>query len=116
MSRARAGVVPSPSACEARAPPPDVRPRCSLLLQPDLFERRGPGIRVDQQERGLGHAGPDPARPDVLVDRRDADPLVHELLDLVEEHLALLLVRLDALLLVEGVDVGIAAVGPGAVA
>src|SRR5580765_8651266 len=88
----------------------------SALLQPHVFERRRPGIGVDQHERRILDARPDAAGPDVLEDRRDARALVHDLLDLVQERLALLTVGLARLLLVERVGVGIAAVGVGALA
>src|SRR5919198_5914264 len=87
----------------------------SLRFQAYLFHRRGPRIRVDEHERGLRHPRPDAARPDVLVDGPEPHPFVEELLDLVQERLALFPVALQRLLLVEGVDVGIRAVGVGAV-
>src|SRR5207247_1677231 len=77
---------------------------------------RGPWIGVDEHQRGLLHARADPARPDVLEDRPEAHALVEELLDLVQRRLALLPVGLPRLLLVQRVDVGIAAIGVRAVA
>src|SRR5207244_13170225 len=59
---------------------------------------------------------PDAARPDIFHDRRVADALVKELLDLVQHRLALLAVHLARLLLVERLDVGVGAVGERAVA
>src|SRR5919198_827280 len=88
----------------------------SLRFQAYLFHRCGPRIRVDEHERGLRHPRPDAARPDVLVDGPEPHPFVEQLLDLVEERLPLFPVRLQRLLLVEGVDVRIGAVGVGAVA
>src|SRR5581483_4823562 len=70
----------------------------------------------DQHERRLLDARPDATRPHVLEDRRDADALVHQPLDLVEQQLALAAIELVRLLLVERVDVRVAAVGIGAVA
>src|SRR5882672_4164401 len=88
----------------------------SFLLETNVFERRRPRIRIDQHQRRLLDPGADAARPDILVDRRDPDPVVDDLLDLVQERLALLPVGFSRLLSVERVDVGIAAVGEGAVA
>src|SRR5262245_5138134 len=88
----------------------------SVLLQPDVLERRRPGVGRDRHERRILDARPDPAGPDVLEDRRDARALVHDLLNLVQERLALLAIGLARLLLVEGIGVGIAAVGVGALA
>src|SRR4029077_409471 len=90
--------------------------RMSVLSQAHVFERRRPRIRVDQHERGLRHPRADSAGPDVLEDRRDPHALVHDLLDLVQERLALLAIGLAGLPLVEVVDVGVAAVGVGALA
>src|SRR6266498_54995 len=83
----------------------------SLLLQPHLLERRRPRIRIDQHQRGLLHAQPDRARPVEFEDGPESHALVEGLLDLVQHGLALLPVGLHGLLLVERVDVGIAAVG-----
>src|SRR5262245_19432602 len=69
--------------------------RALLFLQPHLFQRRGPGVRVDQVQRRLVHAGADPAGPPVLEDRREAYALVQGLLDLVQHGLALLAVCLE---------------------
>src|SRR3989442_11911840 len=80
------------------------------LLEPHLFERRRPRIRVNEHERGVLHARTDPARPDVVVDRREAHAVVELLLNLREHRRALLLVQLLRLLAVERLDVGIGAV------
>src|SRR3989442_3495145 len=61
----------------------------SFRLEPDLLVGRRPGIRVDQEQRRLGHAGADAAGPDEFVEGTEADALVDELLDLVEHGLAL---------------------------
>src|SRR5215813_6054572 len=102
------------SACTCRAP--SGSKRSLSLLQPDLLEWRRPRIGIDQHQRGLLDARPDAAGPEELEDRRKAHPLVERLLDLEQHGLALLTVGLHGLLLVERVDVGIAAVGVGAVA
>src|SRR5213594_20166 len=85
------------------------------LLQPHVFDGRRPRVRIDQHQSGLRHLGADPARPDVIVDGSEPHPLVKQALDLVERRLALLAVGLPGLLLEERVDVGVAAVGEGAV-
>src|SRR5438093_3732188 len=41
----------------------------SFCLEPDLLVGRRPGIRVDQEQRRLGHAGADAAGPDEFVER-----------------------------------------------
>src|SRR3989442_13435383 len=84
------------------------------LLEPDLFEGRRPRIRVNEHERRVLHARTDPARPDVVVDRGEADAAAELLLDLGEHRRALLLVQLLRLLPVERLDVGIGAVRVGA--
>src|SRR2546428_779838 len=68
-------------------------------LQPHLFQRRRPGIGIDQHERGLLHPGADAARPDIVVDRAIPDALVHQALDLVQHGLPLGMIRLHGLLL-----------------
>src|SRR5215467_13780258 len=90
--------------------------RISALFQAYVFERRRPRIRVDHHERRIGYPRPDAARPDVFEDRRDPHAVGHDLLDLVQERLALLAIGLARLLLVERVDLGIAAVGVRALA
>jgi hypothetical protein len=45
--------------------------------------RRRPRIGIDEQQRGVGHARAHAARPDVVVDHREADAVVEDLLDLV---------------------------------
>src|SRR5207237_2796126 len=92
------------------------RMRGSAPLEADVLERGRPRIRIDHQEGGVGDAGPDGARPDVLVDRGEAHALVDELLDLVEQGLALFPVELAGLLLPQRVDVGIGAARVDAVA
>jgi hypothetical protein len=57
------------------------RPHHSWLLQPHLFQRRRPGIGVDQQQRRFLHARSDAAWPVVLPDGGEPDPLMEQLLD-----------------------------------
>src|SRR5262249_49960058 len=73
-----------------------------------------PRIGIDEHERGVFDARADAARPDVVVDRREADTLVELLLDLREHRGALFLVQLLPLLAVERLDVWPGAVGVGA--
>src|SRR6266850_190393 len=102
-----------PSVSRTSAP----RGRCHLpLLEPYLLERRRPRIGIDEHQCGLLHARPDAARPVELEDGRETHALVEHLLDLEQQGLALLAIRLHGLLLVERVDVRIAAVRVGAVA
>src|SRR5207245_9112989 len=121
----RAGALPSTrgptmaqrAACTCRAPRAcRATTRCHLsLLRPYLLERCRPGIGIDQHQRGLLHARPDSARPEELEDGPEAHALVEGLLDLVQQGLAPLAIGLDGLVLVQGVDVGLAAVRVGAV-
>src|SRR6266849_6251217 len=96
------------SACTCPGPRGSRRKTCYrlFLLQPDLLERRRPGIGVDQHQRGLLHARPDPAGPEELEDGPESHALVERLLDLVQHDLALLPIGLHGLLLVERVDIG----------
>src|SRR6266511_2070000 len=91
-------------------------PSISLLLQTHLFQRRRPGEGVDQHQCRLLHPGPDPARPEIKPDGPEHHPLVHELLDLVQQGFAFRPVGLHVLLLEQLIDVGIAPPGerPGA--
>src|SRR6266540_2236138 len=95
---------------------PKCMPPPLALLEPDFRERCRPRLWVDQHQSGLLHAWPDTARPDVLEDRPEPHPFVERLLDLVQHRLPLLPIGLSGLLLVERVDVGIAAIGVGTVA
>src|SRR5215510_414753 len=92
---------------------PSAVTRTSVLPEANLFEWRGPGVWVDQHQRGLLDAGTDAARPHVLPDGAEADALVDELLDLVQHRLALAAIGDERLLLEQRVDVGVAAVGIG---
>src|SRR6266481_3638315 len=86
------------------------------LLEPHVLQGRRPRVGIDQHQGGLGHPRAHPARPDVIHDRCEADPLVERALDLVQQDLPLAGVGLPALLLVERVDVGLACVREGAIA
>src|SRR5262249_42001168 len=85
-------------------------PPGSLRLELQVLVGRRVGVHRDQTEPGLGHARADAVQPPKLPDWRVHDLLVDELLDLVEDRLALLPVQFRGLLLEEPVDVGIAAV------
>src|SRR5213593_2599352 len=93
-----------PPSATRPAPCPD-----SFCLEPDLLVGRRPGIRVDQEQRRLGHAGADAAGPDEFVERTEADAVEDELLDLVEHGFALAAVGLARLLPEERIDVGVGA-------
>src|ERR671919_517185 len=84
------------------------RGRIALLLQPHLFQRRGPRIGINQHQCGLLDARPDAAWPIVVPDRPKPYPLMEQLLDLVQQGLPLAAVGLHRLLLVKCIDVGIA--------
>src|SRR5712691_8134192 len=62
----------------------------SFLLETYFFQRRRPGIGVDQHQRGFLHTRPHSTRPYVVPDGPEPHPLVQELLDLAQEGLALL--------------------------
>src|SRR4051812_35209518 len=87
-----------------------------LPLQSDILERRRPRIRIDLHQPGILNARPDPARPVIIPDRREARAIVQDLLDLVQHRLAFLRVRLGQLLLIQFIHVGPAAIGIDAVA
>src|SRR5881628_2917736 len=99
MLRGRPPSATRPAAC----------PDSSFCLEPDLLVGRRPGIRVDQEQRRLGHAGADAARPDEFVERTEADAVVDELLDLVKHGFALAAVGLARLLPEERIDVRVGA-------
>src|SRR5438093_12869457 len=63
------------------------------LLEPDLFERRRPWIGIDEHERGVLHAGGDPARADAVVDGGEAHAGVALWLDLREPRRARLRIQ-----------------------
>src|SRR5712691_8891698 len=96
--------------------PPPREEDVSFWLQTDLFERRRPGIGVDEHQRRLLHPRSDPTRPNVLVQGPEAHALVQKLLDFVQEGGALAVVEFDCLLFVQRVDVRIAPIGVCAVA
>src|SRR6266851_8339098 len=87
----------------------------SLCLDRDVFERRGVGETRDQVERRLRDSRSDGIDKPELPDRRVDRLVVDELLHLFEDRHALLVVELVGLLRVERIDVGVAAIGKGAV-
>src|SRR6266851_7085106 len=87
----------------------------SLCLDRDVFERRGIGETRDQVETRLRDSRSDGVDKPELPDRRVDRLLVDELLHLFEDRRALLVVELLGLLRVERIDIGIAAIGKGAV-
>src|SRR6266699_6828545 len=86
-----------------------------LCLDRDVFEGRGIGETRDQVETRLRDSRSDGIDEPELPDRRVYRPLVDELLHLFEDRHALLVVELVGLLRVERIDVGVAAIGKGAV-
>src|SRR5207244_282856 len=76
-----------------------------LRLELDVLIRRRPGIVGQQAEARLAHARAVAVQERELPDRQVHDLVVHELLNLVEERLALLRVRLAGLLAAETVDI-----------
>src|SRR6516162_4661219 len=79
-------------------------------LQRDVFVGRGVWEACDQAEPRLADARSNTVEKGELPDRCKDCPLVHQLLHLVQDHLALLVVQFDRLLPIERVDVGVAAV------
>src|SRR5437660_2153997 len=104
----------SPSACSMRlllSAEPCVMHVVSRALDGDVLVRPGIGKSRDQPEPRL--ADPRAKRVDEgqLPDRRVNRLVVEELLDLVQERRALLLIQLGGLLLEKLVDVGVVAIG-----
>ena len=83
-------------------------------LDRDVLERRGVGKTGDQAERRFPDPRADAIEEAELPDRRVDRLLVDELLHLVEDRAALLVVELVGLLRIELVDVGVAAIDIGA--
>src|SRR5215212_3489944 len=61
----------------------------SGTLQPHFFERRRPRVRVDQHQPWFLDPRADPARPDIVEDRREPGALVQQPLNLMQRCLAL---------------------------
>src|SRR5262245_22917264 len=70
--------------------------------------REPPGF--EETEPGFFHARPDAVEEGEVPDRREHRPLMDDLLDPVEDHLALRAIQLRGLLTEEAVDVGVASV------
>src|ERR1700730_17421236 len=87
------------------------RPAPSPALERDVLVRRGVGKKRDPAKPRLAHARADTVDEGKLPDRREDRPLDHQLLDLEEDRLAPRAIELAGLLLVERVDVRVAAVG-----
>src|SRR6266446_3711731 len=86
-----------------------------LCLDRDVFERRGISETRDQVETRLRDPRSDGVDEPELPDRRVDRLVVDELLHLFEDRRALLVVELVGLLGMERIDVGVAAIGKGAV-
>src|SRR5919201_4736770 len=76
----------------------------ALYLQ--VLVRRGVREALDVIDGRLLHAGPDAPEERELVDRHVQHAVVHDLLDLVQQRLALLAVELARLPLEEILDLG----------
>src|SRR6516225_7334357 len=83
-------------------------------LDRDVLKGRGVGKVRDQPEPRLSDPRSDAIDKAELPDRRVNHPLGDDLLHLVEDRRTLLVVEFGGLLLVEGVDVGVAAIDIGA--
>src|ERR1700720_2008030 len=82
-------------------------------LQRDVLIGRGPRVSRDQAEGRLSDPLSDTAQSGQLPDRRGDHPLMHELLDFLQQRLALLMVEFGRLLLKQRIDIGIAVIGVG---
>lgn len=83
-------------------------------LDRSVFVGRAVRETGDPAEPRFSDPWPDALQDDVLQDRHVDRTLVHYLLDLVEDRRAFPAVEFDRLLLVESIDIGIAAIGLGA--
>src|SRR5438132_8885002 len=88
----------------------------SSRLELQILVGSGVSVVRDQAQPGLRHPRSHTVQEGGLEERSEHRLLVHELLDPVEDGLALLAVRLGGLLAEEPVDVGVAAVGVHALA
>src|SRR3954451_8135486 len=86
-----------------------------LTFECQILERRRVGNPRYQIEAGLADPRPDPVDEAELPDRRVDRLLGDELLHLVEDRGALLVIELVGLLRIELVDIRIAAIGKSAV-
>jgi len=55
-----------------------------LLIERHFFERRGPGIRINQHQRWICNPWTHSTGPDVPENRREPDAFMEKLLDLLE--------------------------------
>src|SRR5436309_8269227 len=85
----------------------------SLPLELQVLVRRRVQVADDETQARDRHAWPIAVQKRRLEERGEQDPLVHELLDRLQYSRAPLGIELTRLLLIEAVDVGEAAVGPG---
>src|SRR5229473_6462546 len=85
----------------------------SLPLELQVLVRRRVQVADDEAQARVRHAGPVAVEERGLEERGEQHPLVHELLDPVQNRRAPLRIQLARLLLIEAVDVREATVGPG---
>src|SRR3954453_11841075 len=85
-------------------------------LQLYILERRRPRKRIDLHQRRVRDPRPNPARPEIVPDRREAHALVQDLLDIGQHRAALLGIGFAQLLLVQLIEIRPAAIGIDAVA
>src|SRR5439155_11319794 len=81
------------------------------LSQPDLLIGASVEEMGNQSKTRFCHTRANAIGPDEFVERGIQRPLVHQPLDLVQEHLALLAVPFQRLLFVQCVDIRVAAAG-----
>src|SRR5256886_3849227 len=103
--------APGSSASDSQAPAPAAAR--SLRLELHVLVRRRIGVAGDQPQTRLLHPGPVAVDERELPDRDEHRLLVHDLLDLVQQRLALLAIQLGSLILEERIDLRIAAVDIG---
>src|SRR5262245_6824914 len=82
----------------------------SLVFEPYVFVRRGIDVAGDEPDARLLDPRPDAVERNVLPDGRDHHLFVDELLDVVQDRLALPAIELARLLPKEPIDVEVAAV------
>src|SRR2546428_552387 len=85
----------------------------SLPLELPVLVRRRVQVADDEAHAPVRHAGPLAGEERGPEERGEQHPLVHELLDPVQNRRAPLRIQLARLLLIEAVDVREATVGPG---
>src|SRR6516165_4345220 len=87
---------------------------CLCALDRDVLEGCGVCEILDQPEPRLPDARPDAVDEGKLPDRCRDRLVVDELLDVIQDRLALFVVEDGCLLLIERIDVGVVAIGVGA--